>query len=1083
MKKIPGLLVLFMLCLSAKSLAQSYEIIHSDYQRFKIKVNFNGYYEVKDTLIEGQVFHFIKGDNPGLRMPGEPWLPNYNFNLGISFGASPKIVSVSSKKTNFPNRRIIPFPDIDIVEAERGGLYFDRDTYSRNQLFPLSIAQIQDPAVFRFARYAPVVLNPFQYNPVTRELIFHEEIIVEINYNIDPINQSFRTKVNDKLSETLISSTVLNPDIATSWISKKTDQTSKVNSDYTWYDPSKTYYKVYLNRRDVYRITYSYLQDRGILDGAPVTNDNIRLYLEGEEVPLDLFTSDPTTFGQGDYFQFVGKEISPSEFAKVNIYNLTNIYWLTFDGGADPPVRYIEKSGYPNTWARTVKEAYETVRYERDTLYERLGYALDGNRDYWYWAKVNGSNGNPGARFEGRFDAFKNPSEENLLRKVRVNLHGITNLTCQQDHKANIAITNQFLGSIEWDGQTEITYEREFIQSIDSIRIFPSGNLLQVWTDGNVCNSSLSDEFRVNWFEFDYYRYMRADSNHYFFRSPPNLFGVNRYDVWQWQRQNMKIYVPEGGFMLTSPLITNDAYNSVFFVDTLNERRWYHCVAKDYYATIDSIEINDNSDLRNSNNEADYIILTHPDFMEAAQRLKNYREANLSGFPNPRVKIVRVDHLYNEFSHGFLTPFAIRDFVEYAFNNWANGAPTYLVLLGDMSYDYRGLLSDSRPNFIPSMPHHSFRYGLAAADNNFVTVAGDDFVPELAIGRLSCETMEEANVLIDKIINYPADSDKYWKQDVLLIGAGQDEQDELNFGFNDDNVELENVFLNPNGYSGSRVFRYINKPEYQPFQGGGPEIRAEFDEGTILANFYGHGGGYQWDLVFLDDDILALNNGGRLPVVLSVTCYTAHFDNQEVFGETFNSVPGKGSIGFWGNTGLTYYQYGVSLNKYFFQKLFNEEHYVLGDAFMSAKLAYSGIINNRPKNDHLALLTFLGDPALRIALPDKPDFVINSTDISVTPQNSLVGDSVKIKAVIHNIGRVFPDDSVNVEFFISFADTAFTALNKKLPSFTHEDSVVFYFSPDRDGLVNLQVRVNQIDVIDEIDMSDNTAQSSSQSLT
>lgn len=41
---------------------------------------------------------------------------------------------------------------------------------------------------------------------------------------------------------------------------------------------------------------------------------------------------------------------------------------------------------------------------------------------------------------------------------------------------------------------------------------------------------------------------------------------------------------------------------------------------------------------------------------------------------------------------------------------------------------------------------------------------------------------------------------------------------------------------------------------------------------------------------------MRLENENRLPFVVSVTCYTAHYDNQEIFGEIFNSIPGKGDM-------------------------------------------------------------------------------------------------------------------------------------------------------------------------------------------
>ena len=88
-----------------------------------------------------------------------------------------------------------------------------------------------------------------------------------------------------------------------------------------------------------------------------------------------------------------------------------------------------------------------------------------------------------------------------------------------------------------------------------------------------------------------------------------------------------------------------------------------------------------------------------------------------------------------------LNPYALQDFVKYAFENWSPSAPAYVVLIGDMSYDYRGLLQSSRPNFVPSVPYFASGYGQAASDNMIVAVAGpNDVAPDLAIGRISIET-------------------------------------------------------------------------------------------------------------------------------------------------------------------------------------------------------------------------------------------------------------------------------------------------------------------------------------------------------
>ena len=70
-----------------------------------------------------------------------------------------------------------------------------------------------------------------------------------------------------------------------------------------------------------------------------------------------------------------------------------------------------------------------------------------------------------------------------------------------------------------------------------------------------------------------------------------------------------------------------------------------------------------------------------------------------------------------------------------------------------------------------------------------------------------------------KIINYPDDNSKKWKQNALLISSGKDLHDETRFGFNDANLFLEDAHLVPNGISSTKVFRYPHKPRHQPFQG------------------------------------------------------------------------------------------------------------------------------------------------------------------------------------------------------------------------------------------------------------------------
>src|SRR5205085_12536149 len=92
------------------------------------------------------------------------------------------------------------------------------------------------------------------------------------------------------------------------------------------------------------------------------------------------------------------------------------------------------------------------------------------------------------------------------------------------------------------------------------------------------------------------------------------------------------------------------------------------------------------------NNGASLIIITHPDFLQAANRLKAKREAGGPGNPNYlKTEIFTCDQIYNEFSGGVLDAIALRDFVKYAFENWQE-KPSYVCLLGDGDFDYKNIL-------------------------------------------------------------------------------------------------------------------------------------------------------------------------------------------------------------------------------------------------------------------------------------------------------------------------------------------------------------------------------------------------------
>jgi len=90
-----------------------------------------------------------------------------------------------------------------------------------------------------------------------------------------------------------------------------------------------------------------------------------------------------------------------------------------------------------------------------------------------------------------------------------------------------------------------------------------------------------------------------------------------------------------------------------------------------------------------------FVIVTHEDFLEAAQKLAAFHNEN----DNLEVLVVTVDQIWNEFSSGKQDVSAIRDFVRFLYKN-ENDKLHYLLLFGDTSYDYKNRVQANN-NFVP----------------------------------------------------------------------------------------------------------------------------------------------------------------------------------------------------------------------------------------------------------------------------------------------------------------------------------------------------------------------------------------------
>lgn len=234
----------------------------------------------------------------------------------------------------------------------------------------------------------------------------------------------------------------------------------------------------------------------------------------------------------------------------------------------------------------------------------------------------------------------------------------------------------------------------------------------------------------------------------------------------------------------------------------------------------------------------------------------------------------------------------IRDFLQNAYDSWEE-TPEYVVMVGDVT----GAIQ------LPAFYVEGYLYPTCVTDHTYTLLEGDDYFPDVLIGRLSVQNISELQTIISKIIKYERNpylgSD--WVKSALIVAhidqSNGFSQREVVMGIRDKLLDFEYT----------KVDTFIS-----PWQSGPSLLEAEVNNGHSFICFRGAGHSTYWSggvggHMFSNNNILNLNNGYMLPMVTSMTCGGGDFAAVETptcFGELWlsagtPSLP-KGAIGFIG---------------------------------------------------------------------------------------------------------------------------------------------------------------------------------------
>ena len=307
------------------------------------------------------------------------------------------------------------------------------------------------------------------------------------------------------------------------------------------------------------------------------------------------------------------------------------------------------------------------------------------------------------------------------------------------------------------------------------------------------------------------------------------------------------------------------------------------------------------------------LIITSPTLEQYALELAEWK--NDTGIPSKTVNTTWIYSHYGGVDNQEKIRNCIKDFV-------ATYGITYVTIFGDadqvpVRYVY---VPDDYDTYTPTDLYYADLDGTwddngdgLYADQRYDEVDG---IPDVYIGRIPPSLVEYAQTAVDKIKGYQQqfDTSQNWTQRIVLAaGTGH------------------NGIEDPFGIAFPFLKDYIanittDKDIVKLYESAGnlstASMASEINEGALFVNFAGHGdpgtglGAVGWLFYWVVpgliwngfgiSDVQSLTNGFKLPVVTTIACSTARFDDTDCIGEWFVLEPDGGSIAYFGATRVAY---------------------------------------------------------------------------------------------------------------------------------------------------------------------------------
>ncbi len=997
-------------------------------------------YAIQKQLHNGQEVTHIRLEGASWTTDtGKPRLPIYTSQIGLP-PTNHVAATVLEKQTTFKNVRALQlappdprFPDAP-TETAAGPFY------------PTALLEVVPVGYVREQRIGILRIHPIQYNTKTQQL----RITHDLTFRIDFYGVPSQGTVSDRQWESsnfppnggaatyqnIFRTSLINNTQAAAWrqavfangrgnlaLDANVPRAPAVQT------VSRRRFKTPITRSDMYYISYNNLKAAGVDSPETIDLNSILIKTGGDEVGYYILDQNQNqTFDPSDKIIFYGR-------ARITKFTNVNYYWLSFThkGAAstvgspeeDRVFRVNTRSATPQTQDLVVPTSFlAKKRFEEDVHHNPLtGVDVRSDvADHYFWTGFRGDNSKESRKkfgfvLPGAVSRFT--IDRNAILSIK--LQGASRRGVAR-HKAKFYINGNAFGETEWTRQAFQIAVRDIPQKFIHHNL---ENSLQIDALDKNKTPEGNFDFYLDWYEFEYWHDFRARNNRLFFNTntdPRISTEIRHYRVTDFSTAAIDVYTLEGNGSLTAKLVDGEVKRSgstysILFEDKPAKGAGYVAIANNAYRQVGALTEIPPTPLLSPATQADYIVISHKTFLDSIQPLVDFRKAQ-----GLTVQVVDVDDIYNEFSGGIFTPFAIQKFLQYAYHTWQHPIPSYVLLVGDAHYDYKGITAkhfarnpnyNIYPIFVPTYHGWAPESGETAMDQRFVNVSGDDALPDMHIGRLSVQTPAELTQMVRKIINYEKNQQLGPWQATLVQVADDDSDNPGDVLFENSRNKLIQEVI-PLAYNTKQL--YLGKID----DAGKTRslIRTAINQGTLVIEYAGHGGSETWadESIFRIEDVDVLQNR-HLPFVITTTCLNGEFDKPRQFGrhslsEQFLHSP-KGAIASLSASRLTYATANAEFDTDLFTAMFAKTSNApghnapaavqpsIGQIVTDAKIRFISRISNQQWIPGTEQYILLGDPATKLACP--------TLDITVELEHIALNSSKDIVVTANEIGAFGPD--------------------------------------------------------------------------